>query len=259
MPASRERAIAKARGSAADMAILDLEDAVPVDDKELAREAAVNAVAEDWPMPVAIRINAPGTRWHAADLAAACASNADMIVVPLVSSPDEVEAVAVQASQPVAAMIETARGVLAAEEIASIAAALIVGTNDLAADLRLPSGAGRAPMRHAISQVLLAARAKGIAAYDGVYNRLDDPDGFAIEAAESRAMGFDGKTLIHPSQIAPCQEAFMPSAADIERARRLVEAAGEGAQIGAISFEGEMVEAMHVASARRLLARIGDV
>lgn len=256
LPASRPGAIEKARASNADMCILDLEDAVKPEDKDSAREAAVAAVAEDWPMPVAIRMNAPGTRWHAADLAALSSSNADMLVIPLVGSAEEVESVASSCSQPVAAMIETARGVLAAEQIARVAAALIVGTNDLAADLRLPSSAGRKSMRHAIEHTLLAARAAGVAAYDGVFNGLDDLDGFLAEAQESHALGFDGKTIIHPKHIAPCQSAFAPSEADVERARRMVEASGETDGVGAINFEGEMVEAMHVAAARRLLERV---
>lgn len=255
LPASRPGAIEKARASEADMCILDLEDAVKPEDKESAREAAIAAVQDKWPMPVGIRMNAPGTRWHAADLAALSTSDADFLVVPLVGYADQVEGVASRSRQPVAAMIETARGVLAVEEISRVAAAVIVGTNDLAADLRLPVGSGRGGMRHAIEKVLLAARASGIAAYDGVYNGLEDDEGFRAEAAESHALGFDGKTIIHPKHIASCQAAFAPSDADVERARRLVEASGETDGVGAINFEGEMVEAMHVASARRLLER----
>lgn len=258
LPASRERAVAKARASSADMCILDLEDAVRPEDKDAARDAAVSAVAEDWPMPVAIRMNAPGTRWYANDLAALSDSDADMLVVPLVGGVDEIGTIAARASQPVAAMIETARGVLAAEEIARVAAALIVGTNDLAADLRLPVGSGRAEMRYAIERVVLAARAAGVAAYDGVYNAIDDLDGLAAEARESRMLGFDGKTIIHPKHIAPVQTAFAPSEADVERAKRMVAAAGGADGVGAINFEGEMVEAMHLAAARRLLERSGS-
>ncbi|MBW0144974.1 CoA ester lyase [Sphingomicrobium sp. B8] len=255
LPASRPGAIEKARASDADLCILDLEDAVKTEDKDEAREAAIAAVAQDWSMPVGIRMNAPGTRWHAADLTALSTSAADFLVVPLVGSAEQVDAVASRAKQPVAAMIETARGVLAADEIGRVAAALIVGTNDLAADLRLPVGAGRGGMRHAIERVVLAARACGIAAYDGVYNGLEDDEGFRAEAAESHALGFDGKTIIHPKHIASCKAAFAPAEADVERARRLIEASGETDGVGAINFEGEMVEAMHVAAARRLIER----
>lgn len=255
LPASRESAIAKARESAADLVILDLEDAVAEADKESARAAAVEAVEEPWDKPVAIRVNGAGTQWHAGDVQAATRSGADFIVLPLVSDADEVTAISGRTGQPVLAMIETARGVMEADKIAKQAAGLIVGTNDLKNDLRLPEAAGRREMRFAIQQVVLAARARGIAAYDGVYNNLQDLEGFAIEASESHRLGFDGKTLIHPKHIEACQQAFMPSEADIDRAKRLV-AACEGTS-GAISFEGEMVEAMHLASARRLLARAG--
>ena len=120
-----------------------------------------------------------------------------------------------------AAMIETAKGVLAAHLVTHDAAALIAGTNDLAASLRLPPGAGREPLQMALQSIVLAARAAGIAVFDGVYNQLDDLDGFAVEAAEGRRLGFDGKSLIHPSQIGPCLAAFAPSEVEISRAERL--------------------------------------
>jgi citrate lyase beta subunit len=149
------------------------------------------------------------------------------------------------------AMIETARGVLAAETIAHEAEALIAGTNDLAADLRLPPDAGRGPLMASLQLIVLAARATGVAAFDGVFNRLDDSGGLAAECAESRRLGFDGKSLIHPDQIAPCRAAFTPSAEEIARAERLVDAASGGAE----RFEGAMIERMHVEAARRLLER----
>jgi citrate lyase subunit beta/citryl-CoA lyase len=148
-------------------------------------------------------------------------------------------------------MVETAAGVLAAAGIAREVSGLVAGTNDLAADLRLPPGAGREPMQMALQSIVLAARAAGIAAYDGVFNRLDDPAGFAAEAADSRRLGFDGKSLIHPDQIAPCNTAFAPGEAELDRARRLLAAATGGAE----RFEGEMVERMHVEAAQRLIAR----
>ena len=251
LPASNPRAIAKAQASEADLVILDLEDAVKPEDKASAREAAVAAVAEEWPMPVAIRINGAGSEWHGQDVVAAMHSNAPMIVVPRVEARDELAFVRQQTGRPVAAMIETANGVLAAPVIAHEAAALIAGTNDLAADLRLPAGAGRAPLQMALQSIVLAARAGKIAAFDGVYNRLDDEDGFAAEAAEGRALGFDGKSLIHPNQIAACHAAFAPTAEELARAERLVAAATGGAE----RFEGAMIERMHVEAARRLLER----
>ena len=251
LPASNSRAIAKARESAADLVILDLEDAVKSEDKESARAAAVEAVAEEWPMAVAIRINGAKTEWHGDDVVAMMHSKVAMIVVPRAETKEDLSFVRNQTGRPIAAMIETSKGVLAAHEIAHEAAALIAGTNDLSADLRLPRGAGRAPLQMALQSIVLSARAEGIAVFDGVYNRLDDEQGFAAEAAEGRRLGFDGKSLIHPSQIALCHAAFAPSEEEVERAERLVAAATGGAE----RFEGEMVEAMHIEAARRLLAR----
>lgn len=251
LPASNPRAIAKARESDADLVILDLEDAVKPEDKESARAAAVEAVAEEWPMAVAIRINGAKTEWHGHDVVAMMHSKVAMIVVPRAETKEDLSFVRNQTGRPIAAMIETAKGVLAAHAIAHEAAALIAGTNDLSADLRLPRGAGRAPLQMALQSIVLAARAEGIAVFDGVFNRLDDEQGFAAEAAEGRRLGFDGKSLIHPRQIAPCHAAFAPSEEEVERAERLVAAATGGAE----RFEGEMVETMHVEAARRLLAR----
>jgi citrate lyase subunit beta/citryl-CoA lyase len=251
LPASNPRAIARARASDADLVILDLEDAVKPEDKDSARDAAIAAVAERWPMPVAIRINGSSSPWYADDLAAVSGSRADLIIVPRVAAASEIEAVQATVSCPVAAMIETAAGVLAAPAVAQVAAALIAGTNDLAADLKLPPGAGREPLQAALQLILIAARAAGIAAFDGVFNRLDDDAGLAAECAASRTLGYDGKSLIHPDQIAACHAAFAPSPAELARAERLVAAASGGAE----RFEGAMVEAMHVDAARRLLAR----
>jgi citrate lyase subunit beta / citryl-CoA lyase len=251
LPASNPRAIAHARESDADLVILDLEDAVKPEDKDTARKAALEAVAEPWPMPVAIRINGVGNEWHGPDLVAISHAPIDLVVMPRVEDKEEITFVRKQSGKPVAAMIETARGVLAANHVAHDAAALIAGTNDLAASLRLPRGAGRAPLQMALQSTVVAARAHGIAVFDGVYNQLDDLEGFAAEAAESRMLGFDGKSLIHPSQIAPCHAAFAPTEEELSRAERLVSAATGGAE----RFEGEMIERMHVESAERLLAR----
>jgi len=251
LPASNPRAIAKARESGADAVILDLEDAVKPEDKAAARDAAIAALAEDWPMPVAIRINGVGTEHHGADLAAVVGHNALTVVVPSVRSVEELHGVASVISRHPMVMIETAAAVVDVIAIARQSAGLIIGTNDLAADLRLPAGAGRDSMSYAIQRTLLAARAVGVPVFDGVFNRLDDLDGFAREAAQSRALGFDGKSLIHPDQIAPCQAAFAPSEAELARAERLVAAASGGAE----RFEGAMIEDMHVAAARRLMDR----
>ena len=251
LPASNPRAIMHARSSGADLVILDLEDAVKPDDKAAAREAAVAAVAEGFRMPVAIRINSPGTDWHGHDIGAVMAAKPDLIVVPRAVGREEIAFVRNQTGRPVAAMIETARGLIAVHEAAREASALIAGTNDLAADLRLPPGAGRGPLQMALQTIVLAARAAGIAVFDGVFNGLDDEAGFAAEAAETRRLGFDGKSLIHPRQVAPCHAAFAPSAEELARAERLVAAARGGAE----RFEGQMIERMHVEAAKRLLGR----
>lgn len=251
LPASNPRAIARARGSDADLVVLDLEDAVKPADKDLARAAALDAVSGEWPMPVAIRVNGVGTRWHALDVAAVASSAAALAVLPRTRSAPEARAAKEALGKTLLAMVETAAGVLAAPQIAHEVSALVAGTNDLAADLRLPPGAGREPLQTALQSILIAARAAGIAAFDGVFNRLNDSEGLAAEAAQSRRLGFDGKSLIHPDQIAACHRAFAPAEAELERARRLVEAATGGAE----RFEGEMVERMHVEAAKRLIAR----
>lgn len=251
LPASNPRAIAKARDSDADLIVLDLQDAVKAEDKDRAREAAVEAASGDWPMPLLIRINEAHSAAHAADLAAMLHLPGQGVVMPLVRSADDLHKVTMVLGHAPLAMIETAESVLEVRNIARQALALIVGTNDLAADLHLPEGAGRGPLSFALQSTLLAARAAGLPVFDGVFNRLDDATGFAAEAAESRALGFDGKSLIHPDQIAACRTAFAPTKAEIARAERLVAAASGGAG----RFEGAMVEQMHVDAARRLLAR----
>jgi citrate lyase subunit beta/citryl-CoA lyase len=251
LPASNPRAIAKAREAGADLVVLDLEDAVKPEDKSAARDAAVEAVSSAWAVPVAIRVNGVGTEWHSLDLDAVARSKADLVVVPRAVSAHLVHDIAATTAKPVLAMIETAAGVLAAAQIAQECAGLIAGTNDLRADLRLPLDSSREPISAALQIIVLAARAAGIACFDGVFNGLDDPDGFATEARDGRRLGFDGKSLIHPNQIAPCHQAFAPSAAEVERARALVEAFHGGAE----RFGNEMIERMHVEAAERVLER----
>src|SRR5690348_8831716 len=191
LPASNPRAIAKARESAADLVVLDVEDAVKIEDKDSARDAAVEAVASEWRMPVAIRVNGVGTEWHSLDLDAVARSTADFVVLPRAISARLVHGVAEAVGKPVLAMIETAAGVLAAADIAAETAGLIAGTNDLRADLRLPLDATREPISTSLQLIVLAARAAGVAVFDGVFNRLDYPDGFRKEAEEGRGLGFD--------------------------------------------------------------------
>lgn len=250
LPASNSRAIEKAKGLAADMVVLDLEDAVKPADKDEARAAAVAAAGDGFPGLCAIRINSLEP-WYRPDLAAAAASRADYVIVPMTPGPEAPRDAARATGKPVLAMIETARGVLSAAAIAPETAGLIAGTNDLAADLGLRPGGDRTALATALQTILLAARAAGVAAFDGVYNRLDHPEGFAAQCEEGKSFGFDGKSLIHPSQIEPANRLFGPSEAEVEAARRLLAAATGGAE----RFEGEMIERMHVEQARRVLAR----
>ena len=208
-------------------------------------------MADGWPIPVAIRVNGVGTEWHSLDLDAVAGSEADLIVIPRAASAHLVHEAAEAVSKPALAMIETAAGVLAAAEIAPEAAGLIAGTNDLRSDLRLPLDATREPISASLQMIVLAARAAGIAVFDGVFNRLDDLDGFFAEAQDGRRLGFDGKSLIHPDQIEPCHRAFAPSTVEVDRAKALVEAFRGGAE----RFDNEMIERMHVEAAQRVLER----
>jgi citrate lyase subunit beta/citryl-CoA lyase len=251
LPASRPRAIAKAREVSADLVILDLEDAVKPEDKAAARDAAVEAVATPWRVPIAIRINGAGSEWRSLDLDAAARSTADLIVVPRAISAHLVHEVVETVSKPVLAMIETAAGVLAAAEIARECAGLIAGTNDLRTDLRLPLDATREPISASLQLIVLAARAAGVAVFDGVFNNLEDSGGFLKEAKDGRRLGFDGKSLIHPNQIAACHQAFAPSAGEVDRAKAVIDAFHGGAE----RFGNEMIERMHVEAAQRVLER----
>jgi citrate lyase beta subunit len=254
LPASNPRAIAKAREAGADLVILDLEDAVRPEDKQAARDAAVEAMATPWRMPVAIRVNGVGTQWHSLDLDAVARSKADFAVLPRAISGRVIRGVRDVVDKPILAMIETAAGVLGAADIASETAGLIAGTNDLRADLRLPLDAGREPISAALQLIVLAARAGGVAVFDGVFNNLEDGDGFLAEAEAGRRLGFDGKSLIHPNQIDPCHRAFAPSEAEVKRARALVDAFHGGAE----RLGNEMIERMHVEAAQRVLARVSE-
>ena len=254
LPASNPRAVAKAREAGADLVVLDLEDAVKPADKLAAREAAVEAVDGAWAMPVAIRVNGTASDCFLADVDAVAVSAADFVILPRAGAPDAVRDLGHAVGKPVLAMIETAAGVVAAADIAPETAGLIAGTNDLRSDLRLPLDAGREPISAALQLIVLAARAAGVAVFDGVFNRLDDLDGFFAEAQDGRRLGFDGKSLIHPDQIEPCHRVFAPTEAELERARQLVEAFRGGAE----RFGNEMIERMHVEAAQRLLARAAE-
>lgn len=248
LPASNPRAIEKARGLAADLIVLDCEDAVKAKDKEGARQAALQAAADGFEGKLcAVRINAAGTRWYEDDVAVMCGSEADFIVLPKAESPDQLRFT----DKPLLAMIETAAGVLNAPAIAAQVVGLIAGTNDLAANLGVPPDAGRSGLAYSLQAIVLAARQAGVAAFDGVYNRLEDEEGLRAECEEGRAFGFDGKSLIHPNQIEVANRVFGPTEEQIDAAHRLIEAATGGAE----RFEGRMIEALHVDQARAVLAK----
>ncbi|HTG39699.1 CoA ester lyase [Sphingomonas sp.] len=255
LPAANARAIEKARGLAVDMVVLDLEDSVRDDDKNRARAAAVAAAATGFGHRlVAIRVNGEDHGCHEDDVAAVAVSAADFIVVPKVETVELAERVA-GAGKPLLAMIETPLGVLNAAAIARVdgVEGLVAGVNDLRATLGIPDGDSRAGLTTALQMIVLAARAGGGWALDGVFNALDDDDALAAECREGRAMGFDGKTLIHPNQIAVATRAFAPGEREIAHALALIEAATGGAE----RFGGRMIETMHVEQARALLARAG--
>ena len=239
--------IAKAAGLPADLIVLDLEDSVRAEDKAAARGMLPTAI-ERLGSRGAVRVNAPDSDQFAADLLAI--GNVPLVVVPKVERAADL---ATLAGRAVLAMNETPRGVRAAAEIAAVPGVigLMVGTNDLAAELRLPPGGGRGALALALQGVVLAARAAGGWAIDGVFNALADPDGLARECAEGRALGFDGKSLIHPGQIAIANAAFSPNDAELEEARALIAAATGGAE----RFRDRMIEDMHVETARRLIER----
>ncbi len=272
MPGSNARAVEKARTLPADVVIFDLEDAVAPDVKEQAREQVRAAVSAGGfgRRELVIRINALETSWGRADLTAAAAAAPDAILVPKVSSAETLAAVGLRLRElgaaertRVWAMIETPLAILHAEAIASAAravdtrlACLVMGTNDLAKDTRTRLLPGRAAMLPWMMTALAAARAHGIDILDGVYNNLSDVEGFRAECEQGRDCGFDGKTLIHPDQIAAANEIFAPSVEEVDNARAIVAAfeQPENAGKGAISLNGRMVERLHAEMARRVLA-----
>ena len=226
MPSSNERALEKAKTLPVDGLILDLEDAVAPDHKATARDNACAAArsGDYGQREVTIRVNASGTQWHDDDLAAACAAGPDGIVVPKVDSAQEVLDLVAAMERHGApehtrlwAMIESPAAVLAVGEIAAASprlAALVIGTNDLVKELGARHVPGREPLLTSLSLALLAARRSGVAILDGVYNDVTDLDGFVAECRQGADMGFDGKTLIHPGQVGPCNEVFAPSPPD---------------------------------------------
>jgi citrate lyase subunit beta/citryl-CoA lyase len=272
MPGSNARALEKARTLPADALILDLEDAVAPDAKTMAREQVAAAVQAKGfgPREVVIRINGLETPWGKDDLVAAAAAGPDAILLPKVSTAADLEGLGkrlVDLHAPPAlsvwAMIETPLAILNIAEIAAEARdalaalkVLVMGTNDLVRETRARFVPGRLPVLPALALSVAAARAHGLDIVDGVYNDIEDADGFARECAQGRELGFDGKTLIHPKQIEPCNAAFSPSEAEVAQARKIAAAfeLPENRDKGAIALDGRMVERLHAEMARRTLA-----
>ena len=262
IPASKERALDKARSLDVDAIIFDLEDAVTPDAKVEARDTLKAALKEGGYGARAkiIRLNGLDSAWGREDAEAMKDAEADAFLLPKVSSAADVEALAaiIGKDKDIWAMIETPMGVMKAEEIAAHPQmkGFVAGTNDLAKELNCRFRADRLPMITSLSMMLLAAKAHGIVAIDGVYNQFKDDEGLAAECAQGRDMGFEGKTLIHPAQVAVCNEAFSPSAEEIDLAERQIaafeetEASGQGVAV----VDGKIVENLHVETARKILA-----
>jgi citrate lyase subunit beta/citryl-CoA lyase len=268
LPGANERALEKARTLEADALILDLEDAVAPDAKVAARERVCAAVGSDayGGKEVTIRVNGLDTPWFSGDVRAAAQAGPDGIVVPKVSSVADVQAIETELERAGApdrtsiwAMVETPVAMLHCEQIAAASqrlTVLVMGTNDLAKELHAEHVPGRAPLLAGLGLCLLAARATGRVILDGVYNDVGDSEGFAAECRQGVELGFDGKTLIHPGQIGPCNAAWAPSEAAVADAEELIAAFDEAlaAGRGVVVHQGRMVENLHVETARRVLA-----
>ena len=262
MPSSNARALEKAKTIPADAIIFDLEDAVAPDAKELAREQACAAVAsgEYGRRELTIRCNGLDTPWGEADLRAAGAAGPAAVVVPKVSGVDHLEQVArlLPEGMPVWAMVETPTAVFDVRAIAAhpSVAVLVLGTNDLAKELRAALVPGRAPLLPHLATALLGAREAGKAVLDGVYNDVKDLEGFEAECRQGAELGFDGKTLVHPSQVEVANRVWAPSEDEVEQARAVVDAfaAAEREGKGVVVVDGRMVENLHRDNALRTLA-----
>ncbi len=267
MPGSNARALDKGRSLPVDVIILDLEDSVAPDAKDVARAQTVKAVRAGGygRRELLVRVNGLNTPWGQADLMALATSGADAVLLPKVESAAAVHqaaaalaAAGAPESLAVWCMMETPRGMLRAAEIADAGprlGGLVMGTSDLAKDLHAAHTRDRLPMITALGLCLLAARAAGVAILDGVHLDLDDETGFADICRQGAELGFDGKTLIHPKQIGPANRAFAPSAAEVAWSRRIIAAHAEAARAGkgVVLVDGKLIENLHVEAARRLV------
>jgi citrate lyase subunit beta/citryl-CoA lyase len=273
MPGSNPRALENARRLPADGLIFDLEDAVAPEAKEGARTIVAAALAGGGhgDRELAIRVNAIDTPWGHADLAAVATMPIDAVLLPKVENPDRValtlsllEAFGAPERLAVWCMLETPHGILYAREIAAASpklATLVLGTSDLTKDLHALPTQDRLPLITSLSLAILAARAHGLAILDGVHLDLADDEGFAAACRQARELGFDGKTLIHPKQIAAANTAFAPTPEEVEWSRRIIAAHSEAvaAGKGVVLVEGRLIENLHVENARRLLALAGEI
>ena len=259
VPADNARALEKAHRLDADVLILDLEDAVAPAAKAVARQAIGNALALlRGSREIVIRINGPATAGGMEDLNAAIAVRPDAILLPKVSAARDIEAVAALTGDiPLWAMIELPSAVINLHEITHNVRGLVLGANDLLKELGGRHRPDRANLHHVMTEMVLMARAHNIVALDGVHNSIDDPTGFTAACEQARDFGFDGKTLIHPSQIAPCHAAFIPSHDEVEAARRVLAAFADNPGKGALSVDGRMVEKLDAEIAERTIARAG--
>ena len=262
IPGSKPRALDKARSLEADAIIFDLEDAVAPDEKDQARRTLAEALAHGGygARLKIVRINGLDTQWGREDAQAAASIGADAVLLPKVDGPAQLDALAeTTGDMPLWAMMETPAGVLHAAQIAShaLCQGMVMGTNDLAKDMGTRFRADRLPLQSGLGLCVLAARAYGVAIVDGVYNAFKDDVGLEAECAQGRDMGFDGKTLIHPAQIAIANAAFAPSQEDVDLAERQIAAydaaIAQGQAVAVV--DGKIVENLHVATARETLAK----
>jgi citrate lyase subunit beta/citryl-CoA lyase len=263
VPALNERALEKARELPADAVIVDLEDSVPPGAKDQARQAAAAALKRGFPGKVtALRVNRLETEWGPADLKAAVQAGPDVVVLPKVSAPDVIQAVTRGIGTDIRlwAMIETCLGLIRMPDIALTAkttslSGLLVGTNDLVAEMRCHAGVDRQGLIPALSQVVITARAHGLKPLDGPFNDFQDTGGLEIQCRQAAELGFDGKSVIHPAQIETANRAFAPSAERIAWARQVIEAFARYPKEAVIALNGRMVErAMHLNEAEAIVA-----